>query len=427
MHARGMKTTATMTTTMLRATTTTRSPAFAAAAAAAAAAAPSPAPPPCLLSRPPPPRSSVKLPPFRASARLSRTTQKKQTPFLYSLVVAAAAAAAAAANADAAAPSSSSSTPAPPPLPRGGPPPPRPGALPFDTPLAIALAGAAFEAYNSPAGFEVDPQGRDFAFVDADGTRTHYFDPKVLAAASSGGVVAKVRVSRAAGLPASDAWGTSDPYFLAELRGRAAAHQSAVVARTCSPTFDDEFELYVGRNGTSSGDGGGGGGKEDGEDPLDAVLRISFFDSDALTSDDALGSAEISLRELVGKGGEEVELSLVAAAAEAEGANGKSAGSVFLSGSVRTLSEAELAARASGTIAPDGTDEVARMSRAWRSLAKAAAGGGADGKEGDSADSIFAPAAFIENPASDTQLWIGVDNSTRRLMIAFRGTETTKM
>ena len=32
-------------------------------------------------------------------------------------------------------------------------------------------------------------------------------------------------------------------------------------------------------------------------------------------------------------------------------------------------SEAELAARASGTIAPDGTDEVARMSRAWRSLA----------------------------------------------------------
>ena len=169
------------------------------------------------------------------------------------------------------------------------------------------------------------------------------------------------------------------------------------------------------------------------------MLRISFFDSDALTSDDALGSAEISLRELVergagggggGGGGGEVELGLVAAADGAQGGN--SAGSVFLSGSVRALSEAELAARASGTIAPDGADEVARMSRAWRSLAKAAAGGGggAAGEDGDSAsaaDSIFEPAAFIENPASDTQLWIGVDRSTRRLMIAFRGTETTKM
>lgn len=350
-------------------------------------------------------------------------------------------------------PSSRDAAAAPPPTaapttPRGGPPPPRPGALPFDTPLAIALAGAAFEAYNSPTGFDVDSKGNDFALVDADGARTHYLDPKVLAAASCGGVVATVRVSRAQGLPASDAWGTSDPYFLAELKGRASAHQSAVVSRTCSPVFDDEeFELLVGRpppGGGSRQSGGGGGRHEEQEDPLDAVLRISFFDSDALTADDALGSAEISLRELsertAAAGGEEVELELHApraAAADAAGAaaegaeergNSSAAGSVFLSGSVRTLSEPEIASRASGSIAPDGADEVARMSRAWRSLAKAAAAaGGVAGDDSSPADSIFEPAAFIENPASDTQLWMGVDRSSRSLMIAFRGTETTKM
>lgn len=405
MHARGMKTMMTS-TTMLRATTTP-SPA---AAAAAVVSATSPAP---SLASPLPRSSALKPPPFRAGAILPLRAapkkfkkKKEQSLAAQSLVVAAAAA-------DAAPPSSSSSPPQ-----RGGPPPPRPGALPFDTPLAIALAGAAFEAYNSPAGFE----DVEDVFVDADGTRVHYFDPRVLKVASSGGVVAKIRVSRAAGLPSADAWGTSDPYFVAELRGRAAAHRSAVVSRTCSPTFDDEFELYVGR--CKPGDDG-----RDGGDPLDAVLRVSFFDSDALTSDDALGSAEISLRELAEErgGGEEVELSLVAA----DGA--KSAGSVFLSGGVRTLSDAELTARASGTIAPDGTDEVARMSRAWRSLAKAAAaaGGGGGGEAGTGKDggedSIFEPAAFVENPASDTQLWIGVDSATRRLMVAFRGTETTKM
>jgi len=402
MHARAMKT---MTTTAAAAATTLR-----ATQSPAAVAAPSPLAPP--------PRSAKALP-FRAGARLSRAKTTKNNSALRSLV-------AAAADADAPSPSSSEappplSSPASPSPSRGGPPPPRPGALPFDTPLAIALAGAAFEAYNSPAGFEMaDPSGRDFAaFVDADGTTTRYFDPQVLAAATCGGAVASLRVSRAEGLPASDAWGTSDPYFVAELRGRAAAHRSAVVPRTCNPTFDDDFELFVGRGRLNEK------GKEEEEDPLDAILKISLFDSDALTADDALGWAEISLRELEKQGAAgEVELALVAAGGET-----RSAGSVFLSGGVRTLSETELAARASGSIAPDGTDEVARMSRAWRSLARAAAGGGGggEGKEGEDASSIFEPAAFIENPATDTQLWVGIDGPTRRLMIAFRGTETTKM
>ena len=373
-------------------------------------------------SSPPPPIPRFARSPRSAAARsIQALKMPPRTEKQRSLVVAAASSS-----------SSASSSPSSPPPPRGGPPPPRPGALPFDTPLAIALAGAAFEAYNSPAGFEVDPKsGRDFAFVDADGTRTHYLNPNVLAAASCGGVVASVKVSRAVGLPASDAWGTSDPYFLAELKGRASAHQSAVVSRDCSPVFDDEFELFVGRGA------GGDSNKADddeGEDPLDSVLKVSFFDSDALTADDALGSAEISLRELSEKGGEEVELKLLSLGSdEGGGGRSKSAGSVFLSGSVRTLSQPELESRASGSILPDGTDEVARMSRAWRSLAAAAAGGGDRGKDGSDgadappADSIFEPAAFIENPASDTQLWVGIDSARRRLMLAFRGTETTKM
>ena len=385
----------------------------------------------------PSPRSSTisaKLPPSRGSSASRRQppTRSKVAAPLRSLtrtpvVVVAAVAADAVPAPDDQAPSTPTS--------RGGPPPPRPGALPFDTPLAIALAGAAFEAYNSPAGFSSDAnKNNNDDFVDADGTRTRYLDAAVLSAASCGGVVAKIKVSRAAGLPASDAWGTSDPYFLAELKGRASAHQSAVVSRTCSPTFDDEFELYVGRKGLDSSSNDG----NEEQDPLDAVLRVSFFDSDALTADDALGWAEVSLRELSEKaaasGGQEVELQLRAPGEEGGessssgsggSGSGKSAGSVFLSGSVRTLSQPELESRASGSIAPDGTDEVARMSRAWRSLARAAAGG--DSSSSAAADSIFEPAAFIENPASDTQLWIGVDSSTKRLMIAFRGTETTKI
>lgn len=408
-----MRTTLQATATTLTPPKTNRSP------ATVAAASPPAFPPPSSSRRC---LRSAKPPPFRAARQtliITSPTTKAALPSVFAASASSSSSSPSPLSADA---NAAPPTPAPTtPTPRGGPPPPRPGALPFDTPLAIALAGAAFEAYNSPTGFGVDSRGNDFAFVDADGTKTHYLDPKVLAAASSGGVVATVAVRRAEGLPASDAWGTSDPYFLAGLRGRAAAHQSAVVSRTCSPVFDDEFELLVGRGGSS---------ETDDEDLLDAVLKISFFDSDALTADDALGSAEISLRELTKKSAAasgEVEIKLHApAAAVAEGE--KSVGSVFLSGSVRTLSESDLASRASGSIAPDGTDEVALMSRAWRSLAKAAAGAGGGGDASSSqADSIFEPAAFIENPASDTQLWVGVYSATRRLMIAFRGTETTKM
>lgn len=102
-----------------------------------------------------------------------------------------------------------------------------------------------------------------------------------------------VKVVEAANLPAADLGGTSDPYVKLTLTGRSRWNQewdvdrrqvwqSKVVKKELCPLFHEETTFRVNR--------------------YDAVLRVEVFDSDVQSADDLLGSMEVRLEELAGRG-----------------------------------------------------------------------------------------------------------------------------
>ena len=264
----------------------------------------------------------------------------------------------------------------------GSPPDPRPGARPFSIPLAIGLASAAFDAYYEALDCPAPP------LKDGDGCETRYIAAPVLRQAAKATLT--ITLDCADGLPAADAWGTSDPY--AVVACGAASFRSTTVKRTLAPAWGEGAELYV-------------------ADPENDSLAISIFDADMLNADDALGEASIAVSKLAGGGGP-ITLTLTAP-------DGAPAGTVTLTATLTPLTDADVASRATGALGDaTGCDEIARMTASWRALAA---------RSGDVAVRLFEPAAFLENSDTDTQAWIGFNPSLRAIVLAFRGTEMTKI
>ena len=100
--------------------------------------------------------------------------------------------------------------------------------------------------------------------------------------------ILRVRLRHAAGLPAGDSNGLSDPYVVVETgkEGRQAEYkpmtmQSQTISKTLDPTWDETLEFM----GTLS-------------DFAASGLRLKVYDEDLLTSDDFLGEAVCSLKPL---------------------------------------------------------------------------------------------------------------------------------
>ncbi|KAJ8610372.1 hypothetical protein CTAYLR_003875 [Chrysophaeum taylorii] len=100
-----------------------------------------------------------------------------------------------------------------------------------------------------------------------------------------------VKVIEAANLPAADLGGTSDPYVKLILTGRNKWDQewdhkqtwrTKTVKKDLCPRFHAETTFGVPR--------------------FDAVLRVEVYDSDVQSADDLLGSCEVPLKELAGRG-----------------------------------------------------------------------------------------------------------------------------
>jgi hypothetical protein len=272
------------------------------------------------------------------------------------------------------------------------PPPSLPGAGPFNIPLGIGLASAAFESYNSPIGANLA-----LAFRDAAGAATSYVSGPTLAAAA--GSALRCTLVSAANLPDSDVMGKSDPYAVITCGG--SAFKSGVVPNSLSPEWKEDFTLY-----TPPGDDGAPGSSK-------ATITITVFDSDKLSEDDTLGTATLNLSEV--KDGEvTIPLTLADGAKASE-----NAATITLHLTRQPLDAAFLKEATQGELGSVvDSEDVARMGAAWRELARVS---------GDLATDLFDPVAYIDHADTDTQLWVGANFKRRALGMAFRGTEMDKI
>ncbi len=262
-------------------------------------------------------------------------------------------------------------------------------------PLGIGLASASFESYMSYMNHKTE-----LAFVDAGGAVTAYASAPTLAAAA--GAALRVTLLSAANLPSSDILGKSDPYAI--LACGASGHKSATISGTLAPEWNEDFTLF-----TPPGDEGGAGTSK-------ASITITVYDSDKLSSDDALGTATLALADVEGDG----EVTLPLTLADGVGVKeGEASPTITLRLARQPLTPAFLAAATAGELGSAvDTEDVARMGAAWRELARVS---------GDIAADLFDPVAFIDHPPSDTQLWVGANFKRRALGLAFRGTEMDKI
>ncbi|KAK3234805.1 hypothetical protein CYMTET_54957 [Cymbomonas tetramitiformis] len=146
----------------------------------------------------------------------------------------------------------------------------------FDLELAVLLAGFAFESYNQPKGGLRDSDAKD--------TNTAFMSPFVQEEFAG---VLEVKLKSAAGLRKADIIGQSDPY--AVLKVGTSAWKSNVKLFTLDPVWNETCRLYV--------------------RDIDSQLRIQLYDQDLIGSDDDLGVAFISVKNLCSSDGPvEVEL-----------------------------------------------------------------------------------------------------------------------
>ncbi|GFR44840.1 hypothetical protein Agub_g6182, partial [Astrephomene gubernaculifera] len=340
----------------------------------------------------------------------------------------------------------------------------------FDLPLAVVLAGAAFESYLQPQG------GQGFQQRTVGGPTVTYTDKSFLTQTHYG--VLHVQLLSASNLRPADPGGASDPYALLQLG--ACSVRSATVWGSLEPRWGEGEAhcLYV-------------------RDPRTEVLRVRLYDEDpGPKSDDELGIAMMGLGVLLEGQGEEQE-------AGGEGAGGKARtvtlplrGSGAGSGASVTLrvrllafsdaDPADVAALTSRTTTAPSPSALAGLQAAaaavsalpqqleavmgaargqqgqkergeegqeneerekeereqqqqlaqeqpqvqlpggeqvpnpWRVLAAMA--GRAAGGEG----AALTPVAFVENEETDTQVWLYRNLELREAVIAFRGTEQVK-
>lgn len=262
----------------------------------------------------------------------------------------------------------------------------------FDWMLGLALAGCAFEAYN---GLENGPEGspEPLCSESAGGTRVTYLDPDFLRKKMDG--ILEVTIRGAKGLKSADMLGgKSDPYCIVSCGGSSA--RTPIIENDNNPTWEHKALLFV-------------------QNLKSQRLNVRVLDSDLVNSDDLLGSGLRGIADL-GDGKEiEVEVPLTG-----------NTGTVTLKLQYEAFTEDEDLLRAA-TVARMGGPVVGAPAEAvltspWRTLCKAVIPTSA-------ADDYLGldALAFIDNPTADTQVWVFWNQPQKRIVVAYRGTESSRL
>jgi Lipase (class 3)/C2 domain len=262
----------------------------------------------------------------------------------------------------------------------------------FDWMLGLALAGCAFEAYN---GLETGPEGSHDPLhsESAGGTRVTYLDPDFLRKKMDG--VLEITIVGAKRLKSADMFGgKSDPYCIVSVGGSSA--RTPTIQENNDPTWEHKCLLFV-------------------QNLKSQRLNIRVLDEDFANSDDLLGSGVRGIADLAD--GKEIEIEVPLTGGT---------GSVTLKLQYEPFTQDEdllraaTVARMGGPVV--GTPAEAVLSSPWRTLCKAVIPTSA-------ADDYLGldALAYIDNPAADTQVWIFWNQPQKRIVVAFRGTESSRL
>jgi hypothetical protein len=262
----------------------------------------------------------------------------------------------------------------------------------FDWMLGLALAGCAFEAYN---GLETGPAGspEPLHSTSAGGTQVTFLDPNFLRQKMAG--VVEVTIRGAKGLKSGDMFGgKSDPYAIVSIGGSSA--RTPTIQENNEPTWEHKALLFV-------------------QDLKSQRLIVRVLDEDFANSDDLLGSGMRGIADLVD--GEEIEIEVPLTGGT---------GSVTLKLQYEPFTQDEDLLRAA-TVARMGGPVVGAPAEAlldspWRKLCKAVIPTSA-------ADDYLGldALAFIDNPVADTQVWVFWNQPQKRIVVAYRGTESSRL
>jgi len=323
---------------------------------------------------------------------------------------------------------------------------------PFSLNTALWLAGAAFDAYNDPKGGVIKNYN--------DGTKVSYSSSRALAQLHSG--VLLIRLKAAKLTASSGVFGSGsaianffdsdgvptarcDPYVTVEVNG--AVTETKIVKNTLSPQFDEMVVMYA-------------GAVEEG------VVRFSIYDADLLmgneeldylTPDPLVGITEIPLADIAAEGGwRSLDVTLKQppepkTREDVENSNNpywlkipreayvQTWPSLLAGGAVGgTLSidvqflplvagpPASASAEGVRTSPPTGANDLVSVVAAeWKLLAESSADKKVDPAvfEREHLERV----AFIDNAETDTQATMWRDAEHKRLVIAFRGTEQTRV
>jgi hypothetical protein len=305
---------------------------------------------------------------------------------------------------------------------------------PFSLGTAVWLAGAAFDAYNDPKGGIVKSYN--------DGTKVSYSSSRALAQLHSGVLLIKLKSAKltaGGGLFGSDS-ARCDPYVTVEVNGAVA--ETGIVKNTLSPEFDEMLVMYAGAV------------EED-------TVRFSIYDADLLmgneeldylTPDPLVGIAEIPLADIAASDGwtsltvkmvqppepktrEDVENSdnpywlKIPREAMVQTwpsllAGGAVGGELSVDVQFLPLDAAAHAGAGAGTH-ENPTRASDLVAAEWSLLAESSA-------DIDVDPDVFKREnlerlAFLDNEETDTQATVWRDAAEKRLVIAFRGTEQTRV
>ncbi|PNH05267.1 Lipase [Tetrabaena socialis] len=272
----------------------------------------------------------------------------------------------------------------------------------FDLPLAVVLAGAAFEAYLQPKngnGFQES--------TIKDGPTTTYFDTSILGWYAG---VLEVELVRASYLRSRDPSTFSDPYAVVSTSlsnprcavgsTTSCSFRTATVPNSYSPEWRETHRVCI-------------------RDPSNTVLiSIQLYDNDPLVPNAALGFAMLPLGTLAGAGAEQTHTVPLEGHGSVPGATVEVRCRFLSSANAFDLANLEALTTQWRTTVP--VLAGLQVSTNWASL-KARL----DATEGRSRAGLT-PVAFLESKKTDTQVWLHSDVERREVAIAFRGTQMVK-
>ena len=259
----------------------------------------------------------------------------------------------------------------------------------FDWRLALALAGCAFEAYNG-----LDEQGNPCLHqVSVGGTEVTYVSKDFLDEKMDG--LLEVLVTSASDLQNKDGipFALSDPYCQVSVGSSSA--RTRTIKHNLNPVWNESLFLFV-------------------RDLKKQKMFVRLFDDDVFESDDSLGYSMRGLADLGDGEAHDVEFDLL-----------DGTGKIKLRLQFFPFNEASKLAEAlsRGTMGGPvlGSPANALLSSPWKNLKQLLIPAEA------AADAAFDPICYVDNPQSDTQVWLFWNEKTRYLVISFRGTEQTKL